>query len=342
MTATPDLARPGPDVRALLGPTAPSVLIETGADAGFTFALAGTPATGSGKRSEPLMLRVATTPSAWAAIEHETRMLVELRRRRLGPVESTLPRYVATRYLDGHPAVVSSSLPGRSMAVGCHRWMHTARPELVRRDFRLAGSWLARFQDASFAPSVATTWGAEVGAALERRWCGHPELADALVRVARATRGIDGVVLEQCVVHGDFTADNVLVDEAADDGRGAVSGVLNWTRGELAGSPLRDLGCFAAAYSAGLDHATRPGHRVLGHPGLRRTGPAPGLRHTLLGHGWYARVVREYLTAGLTRLGLPAARAGDVLVLAIAEIAATSHDPHSAEDHLAVLAELPE
>ena len=324
-----------PDLRALLGPHAPSVLIEAGDHAGFTFALAGTEPGIGGRRAEPLTLKVATGPSARSAVERETRMLVELRRRRLGAVQNTIPRYAGTRYYDGHPAVLCSTLPGESMAVGYHQLLHTARPELVRRDLALAGSWLAAFQQASFGPTTASTWVAETREAVERRWCGHALLDPARAILDRAAERLDGHAVELCAVHGAFTYENVLV------GPDGVTGVLNWSRGELEGSPLRDLGRFAVAYSASLDRGTRPGRRVLGHPGLRRGPGLPGLRYTLLGRSWYARVVRGYLADGLTRLGIPEQRAGDVLVAAIGEVAATSHDERTAEDHLAALADLP-
>ncbi|MGO4255111.1 phosphotransferase [Marmoricola sp. RAF53] len=343
MTVPTDLGRPLPDVRALLGPAAPSVLIETGRADALTFALAGAPATGAGKGLEPLTVKVATCPATAAAVERETRMLVELRRRRLGrAVETTIPRYVGTRYSDGLPAVVTSTLPGRSMAVEYDRWMHTARPGQVRRDYWLAGAWLARFQDASFGVTAPSTWVAEVGETLERRWSGHPALPAARSRLARAAGALDGRAVEHTVAHGDFTFENLLV------GSDGVTGVLNWSRGELEASPLRDLGRFAVTYSAALDRGTRPGASVLGHPGLRRmpgtqgTPALPGLHYTLLGRTWYARVVRAYLTDGLVRLGLDPAVAGDVFVAATGEVAATSHEPRIAEGHLTALADLPE
>jgi hypothetical protein len=119
--------------------------------------------------------------------------------------------------------------------------------------------------------------------------------------------------VDRTVVHGDFSHRNVLVD--AD--RAMVTGVVNWTAGELEGSPLRDLARFALRYSQPL-----------------------GTGLVLLGKGWYPHTVRSFLRAGLDRLGVPADLWFDLVAAGIAEIASEDLDEHVAEDHLATLCSL--
>ena len=90
-------------------------------------------------------------------------------------------------------------------------------------------------------------------------------------------------------MHGDFWFGNLLV--AGD----AVTGVVDWENGGVTGCPLRDLARFPLSYSLYLDRHTRPGHRVLGHRGLRRDGFGAGVRYALLGSGWLPDLVRGFL-----------------------------------------------
>jgi hypothetical protein len=280
-------------------------------------------------------VKIPATPAAGATVEREGRMLVELRRMPLGRIAHTVPRYVGSRSLGGLPVLVSTAMPGTPMAVCYHQWLHTARPEPVRRDFRAAGEWLAALQTVTSRRHAPVTWPEDVATDLAHRWDGHPQLTPALDRLSAAAVGLSGHRLPLCTVHGDFWFGNVLVEA------GEVSGVIDWEAAETTGSPLRDLVRFALSYSLYLDRHTRAGHRVPGHRSLRRTGFAPGVRYALLGEGWYPTLVRSFLRDGLARLRLPTGRWYAAALTGVAEIAASANDPDFAAGHLELIASLP-
>jgi hypothetical protein len=324
------------DVRTLLDEWAPGVVItrDESRDT-LTCFLPGAPASDVRPRTDPLMLRVPTSPDAVPSVQHEARLLVDLRRRRLGPIERTIPRHVGVHQLDGLPVTLASVVPGRPMSVDYERRLHVARPDLVRRDFRLAGDWLAGFQDASAAATSRTTWASEVLDSLHGRLAWDPHGAAALTTLASSARLLDGPFLQRTAVHGDFWHGNLLL------GEGEVSGVVNWTSGEAEGWPLRDLVRFALRYSELLVQHARAGHRVPGHPGLRRAGIAPGISYGLLGAGWYPRMVRAHLRDGLAEMGLPSELWYHAALVGIAEMAAASRDDLRASELVALLAVLP-
>lgn len=324
------------DVRALFDGTACGVLItKDEAHGTLTYTRPGAPASDAGPRTEPMTVRVPITLDASRLVQHEARLLVELRRRRLGPIERTIPRHVGVRHLDGLPVAMASLVPGRPMSADYDGWLHVARPDQVRRDFRHASGWLSRFQEASRAGISRTTWAAEVVETLHDRADRHPLLADGLIRLAPAMDRLDGHLVGRTAVHGDYWHANLLVHEAE------IGGVVNWSHGELEGWPMRDLVRFALRYSHHLVQQTRPGRRVTGHPGLRRVGPAPGIRYALVGGGWYPRIVRAHLRDGLVRLGVPAHLWYDAALVGIAELAAEARDGRAARELLAVLVSLP-
>ncbi|MFZ2013114.1 MAG: aminoglycoside phosphotransferase family protein [Nocardioides sp.] len=290
----------------------------------------------SGRRpGEQLAVKLPTTPRASTAVETEGRMLVALRRLPLGALHDTVPRYVESIQEDGTTVLVSTLVTGTPMSVGYHRYLHTARPDAVRADFRRAGGWLRAFQRQTGTTTGALTWPASVHDEVAGRWDGHPDLPAALSRLAGARERLHGLTTPTTVVHGDFWFGNVLV---TDD---AVSGVIDWEAGSPAGCPLRDLARFALSYCLYLDRHTRPGHRVLGHPGLRRSTFGAGVRYGLLGSGWLPALVRDFLGSGLEDLGLPRVAWYDVALVGLGEVAATANDETFGADHLSLLAGLP-
>jgi hypothetical protein len=295
-------------------------------DAKLTFVTTG---------DDRLAVKLATTVAAGPAVEREGRMLVELRRMPLGRLARTIPRYVESSRRDGRAVLVSSALPGTPMSVGYHQWLHTARPQQVGCDFTLAGGWLHELQGATTGGRAPLTWAAEVAETLAGRWDGHPSLDAALARLRFAHRHLGAHTAVSTAVHGDFWCGNVLVAD------GAVSGVVDWEAGVTSGFPLRDPARFALSYALYLDRHTRPGHRVLGHPGLRRTGFGPGIGYALQGTGWLPTLVRSFLAESLTRLGLPPALWYDVALTGIGEVAACANDDAFGAGHLELLAGLP-
>ena len=304
-------------------------------DAKLTFVLTR-PLDDRGRREcSPLAVKIPVTAHAGNAVEHEAKMLVELRRMRLGDLARTVPRYVESMHVDGRPVLVSTALTGAPMSVGYHRWLHTARPDRVRSDFRVALGWLAEFQAATAHESRPLTWGDEVADVLRGRWDGHPDLDAALARVSVAQQHFAGAPAPRTAVHGDFWFGNVLVAD------GTVRGVVDWEAGAADGWPLRDLARFVLSYLLYLDRHTRPGHAVLGHPSLRRTGMAPGVVYGLLGRGWMARLARSALMEALSGLGLPTTWWYPVALTGIGEVAASANDDEFGAGHLQLLAGLP-
>jgi hypothetical protein len=324
------------NVQPLLDADSPGVLIAASRDPDAKLTYVRTErTTDPANPQERLVVKVPSTPGAGVAVEREGRMLVELRRMRLGSVTGTIPRYVESRLFQGRPVVVSTAMPGHPMSVDYHQWLHTSRPDAVRRDFELAGDWLAQFQAASSTKAGAVTWPEQVADDLCVRRPDHPLLAAALANLEEAQASLGECMTKGSAVHGDFWFGNLLVE------RGLLVGVVDWESGERDGSPLRDLARFALSYSLYLDRHTRLGHRVLGHPGLRRTGCAPGIRYALLGDGWLPRLVRTFLGDGLARLGLSRSLWYAVALTGIGEVAAMANDDQFAALHLELLAGLP-
>jgi hypothetical protein len=338
MTDTPLAIQPRPrsvhDV--LFAPSTRGVLIAASKnpDAKLTFIV--TPPAGvypSGPLG-PVAVKIPATAAAGGAVEHEGRVLVQLHAAQLGTIADTLPRYVETVDSDGLPALVSTALRGTPMSVGYNHWLHTARPARVAEDFVLAGGWLRRLQAATAGERTRFDWAADVCDSLRKRWPAHPQLDAALVRLTSADHQLSSHLARRTAVHGDYWFGNLLVAD------GTISGVVDWEGGASDGWPLRDLVRFALSYSLYLDRHTRPGHRVLGHRGLRRDGFAPGITYALLGQGWLPELVRSFLCNGLTELGLPPDLWYHAAVTGIGEVAALANNDAFGAAHLGLLAGL--
>jgi hypothetical protein len=280
-------------------------------------------------------IKLPTTDVAGGAVCREGRLLVALRCLQLGPVGATIPRYVRSSTLDGRPVLVSAALPGSPMSVGYHAWRHTARHRSVARDFAAAAGWLRDFQQATAGPTQQVTWPAEVAEALAGRWDGHPALPPALDRLQVARAALAGHRMPLTAVHGDFWCGNILLRG------GQVTGVVDWEAGAVAGCALRDAARFVLSYSLYLDRHTGADKAVSGHRGLRRDAFGAGIRHALVGDGWYPRLTRRFLADGLARHDLPRSLWYAVALAGLGEVAASANDDQFGEDHLRLLAELP-
>jgi hypothetical protein len=303
-------------------------------DAKVTFVVTQPEGDREAKQSQTLAVKIPVTGEAGLTVEHEGRMLVELRRMRLGAITSTIPRYVESRQVAGRPVLVSTAMPGAPMSIGYHQWMHTARPVAVKRDFDLAEAWLTEFQAASARLPAPVTWAGDVAEALTGRWDGHPALDAARRNLMIAHARLTPYHLPETAVHGDFWFGNLLLSG------GKLTGVVDWENSAPSGQPLRDVARFVLSYALYLDRHTRVGHRVLGHQGLKREGFGPGIRYGLLGRGWFPRLVRAFLSHGLGRLGMSYTRWYDVALVGLGEIAVTANEDAFGEGHLELLASL--
>ncbi len=331
--ARPTLRPHRPSGRLLDGAAAPGVLISASRDpdAKLTFVTTGARTAGA----ERLAVKIPATDAAGVAVDREGRMLVDVRRLGLGPLAATLPRYVDSLDVDGRPVLVSTAVPGVPMSIAYHRWGHTARRGPVRDDVEAAFGWLAQFQAATSRAEAPAPWPAQVLEQVCGRWDGHPALAPARLRLERAVRALAGTRTLTTAVHGDFWFGNLLTDD------GRVSGVVDWEGAVLHGSPLPDAVRFVLSYGLYLDRHTRPGHRVLGHPRLVRTGFAPGIGYTLCGAGWFPDLARRALAGHLQQAGVSPALWYDAALVGVGEVAATANDDDFGAGHLELLATLP-
>lgn len=324
-------ARPRSVQDLLFAPSTRGVLIAASRDPDAKLTFIVTPSAGT----SPVAIKIPATPMAASAIGCETRMLLDLREVSLGSIAATVPQYVDTLDSNGLPALVSTALHGTPMSIGYHHWRHTARPRLVAADFTVAGDWLRQFQTATAGERGRIEWAAEVGYQLRHRWPDHPQLEAALLRLASADRRLDVQQVARTMVHGDYWFGNLLLQD------GAITGVVDWEGGGSNGWPLRDLVRFALSYCLYLDRHTRPGHRVLGHRGLRRTGFGAGISYGLLAEGWLPDLVRCYLREGLVSLGLPPQLWYSAALTGLGEVAALANDDEFGSNHLGLLARLP-
>jgi phosphotransferase family enzyme len=299
-------------------------------DAKLTFVITG-PQCGP----TPRVVKIPATATAGEAVDREGRMLVEVRRLGLGRLAPTVPRYVESLTIEGRPVLIATAVPGTPMTIGYHRWPHTARPSAVRGDFHAALTWLAGFQRSTARGEARDDWAAQVLEAVRGRWDGHPALADAVVRLEAAADSLSRSRCPDTAVHGDFWFGNLLVQG------GSVSGVVDWENAAPLGCPLRDLARFVLSYALYLDRHTRAGHRVLGHPALRRGQFGAGIRYALCDAGWFPDLVRGTLGRELGRLGISPSAWYDVALTGIGEVAAAANDDEFGAGHLQLLASLP-
>jgi hypothetical protein len=320
------------DLRALLSaPGSRTVLLDGSRDpnSGVTVLL-----TAPGADEPHLAVKIATTPAAADVIEREARFLVELRRRPLPRVGSTLPRHAGVFDADGMLAVAAAVVPGVPMRTGYHAFRHIARPASVRADFAAAETWLAALHADSMADTAPVALLDGVAERIAARWPADLAAGALAEKLAPLAARLAAASTPRTISHGDFWAGNLLL--TAD----AVTGVVDWAAGELCDEPLRDVARFALSYSLYLDRHTRPGRRVPGHPGLRADGWGAGIRYAIAGQGWYGQLVRDFVTAALVRLGAPAGLWRDVLLAGLAEVAASADHPDFAAHHRDLLLQL--
>jgi aminoglycoside phosphotransferase len=283
-----------------------------------------------GARRPARVVKVPTTAAAEVAVEAE-RSVLEGLSRRTDVAALGVPRVTGTPIVDGRAAVCTTALPGVPMQTRYHRWGRTARRRAVGSDLAAAFDWLAVLQRRTAGEAVAVRLLADGLAAVERRWPGDAIARDVVERLAPAARELAARRAPACAVHGDFWAGNLLLEGDV------VTGVVDWECGELSGDPTRDVARLPLSYALYLDRHTRPGHRVPGHRGLRADTWGAGLAYAVRGTGWFPTVVREYVSAALTRLGLPDELWCDVLLMGIADVAATADHPDFARSHVDLL-----
>lgn len=284
-----------------------------------------------GEDRPALVVKVPTTDEAAAAVERERCLLLALHAGDLGPLASTVPSVLGTLDWHGRRALLMTAVPGSPLATAYHRWRHCGSPSSVAADFGAAAAWLEAFQLRTSSPPAAHPR-EPLAAQLRRRFAADPDIEDVAVRLGRWEDALDEGA--RAAVQGDFWFGNLLVAD------GAVSGVVDWEKGEEAAAPVRDWARFALSYALYLDRHTRAGRRVRGHRGLRAGAWGVGIAYAIEGEGWFPALVRDFLGQGLRLAGLPPRLWRHLALAGIAEVAAGADHEEFAAHHLQLLRRL--
>ncbi len=288
-----------------------------------------------GEADQPrLAVKLATNRVTADLIVRESRLLADLECRQMGHVDPTLPRLAGVFDLDGMPAVATTVVPGIPIRTAYHEFRHVARRDLVKADFAAASRWLAGLHADSMAETAPISLLTGVPELVTARWPNDPVASAVAQGLECVAARLAAGRTPRTVVHGDFWAGNALVTDRV------VTGVVDWASGQLSGEPLGDVARFALSYALYLDRHTRPGRAVVGHPGLRADGWGAGIRYALAGQQWFGRLVRDFVTGALVRLGAPAGLWREVLLAGLAEIAVVADHPDFAAQHRDLLLRL--
>ncbi|MBC9822414.1 phosphotransferase family protein [Terrabacter sp. MAHUQ-38] len=297
-------------------------------------------------RTPLLAVKVALTTGARAAVAAEARALQQLAEGDPTLVGGTVPRLLDVRHDAAGAVMVTTAHEGVPMSIDYHRWRHTSSARAVQHDFECAGTWLDSLADAGLPPghvqsptaignAVGTGCGTagSIARALVARW---PSDASAHALAEHVTSIASDLSADRpaSVVHGDFWCGNILRRD------GAVAGVIDWEHATFIDDPLRDRARFALSYALYLDRHTTPGRRVAGHRGLVAGPWGEGVRYAFAGSGWLPDLMRRFVSDGLQATGRDPGLWREVLLLGLAEIAATSDHGDFAHHHLSLGAEL--
>jgi hypothetical protein len=231
---------------------------------------------------------IADREESTAAVEHEGRLLVELRRGDYGLAARVAPRHIGVAEHVGRPVLLMSPPAGPPLGSTGHR--------PTRRDVAAVIEWLAALWDGGRPDSCPTDLGASAVDALLTRHSADAARADVLDRLCIARARLSRVRVPQTLSHGALTPDRITVTQDR------VTGVDDWGCGTIAGDPLRDLAGFAVACAElQMDFLL----------GSRRS---------------VATALRAGIRTGLTALGVDAHLCDEVLLLAVAEQAAATDE----------------
>jgi len=275
-----------------------------------------------------LAVKAPTTDAAARAVEAETRLLIDVAKLQLAQILDTIPRVEEVVDFNGRPAAVTTALQGTPMTTTYLRWRHTARSSRVEADFAAVADWLAELQRRTAAHAAPVDMDGEVTSRLRSRFADDQQLGADLDRLAELHEKLNQQSVRRTTVHGDLWSGNILV------AGGKVTGVIDWECGRVSGEPVRDLVRFALMYALYLDRRTKPGRRVVGHPGLRAGEWGVGVEYALDGTGWFPELFRGFLSKGLARLGASPESWRDAAVAGIAEVAALTDEQGFARRHL--------
>ena len=276
-------------------------------------------------------LKLPATAAARDCVAREAAFLTEIHRRFDHAALSTVPRVLPT-FECGLPegSLVVQALGGVPLATLYRGAGHVRRPFAVQADLTMVSVWLQEIQGATRSSHGTIELCDAVAAAVVARFPDD-------VRAARALRVLEPVAREfsrfrgpKTVVHGDLWLANILTES------GTVTGVIDWESAELVGEPLRDVARFALTYALYLDRQTRPGRRVRGH-GFRAGPWGAGIEYVLTADSWFPRLVQAFVCGAMARLGADPVWWRELMLVGLADVAATADDPDWAYAHLTLL-----
>jgi aminoglycoside phosphotransferase len=280
-----------------------------------------------------LVVKIATTPGATAAVLAEAAALRRLQHADPTRVGGTVPACLDVRVVAGLGVLTTSACPGVPLSTLYHQWRHTASPARVCADFAAAGSWLGELarvtEDGLSEPQdlptrIRTRWPDDLVAS--RVAAG---VAEDLARLGPAHTGASAGI-----VHGDFWPGNILCRT------GTVTGVVDWEHAAHGSDPLRDRTRFVLGYTLYLDRHTVPGRVVAGHAGLVAGAWGEPVRYLLRGSSWYTETVVGFVDEGLVATGRPTGLWREALLVGLGEIAALSDHAGFARQHLELASEI--
>jgi hypothetical protein len=280
-----------------------------------------------------LVVKVATTPGATAAVLAEATALRRLEHADPGRVGGTVPACLDIRVVSGLGVLTTSACPGVPLSTLYHHWRHTTSPRLVRADFAAAATWLLELarvtEEGSRRPD-------DFPALIQARWPGDLLAGRVAAGVAehQARLGPPDTGGGAGIVHGDFWCGNILCRA------GTVTGVVDWEHAVHDSDPLRDRARFALGYTLYLDRHTAAGHVVAGHPGLVAGPWGEPVRYLLRGTSWYTETVARFVEEGLVATGRPPGLWREALLVGLGEIAALSDHAGFAREHLELAGEV--
>lgn len=286
------------------------------------------------------VVKVARDSNADVALAHEYRILTTLRGALSPPLLDQIPEPLFLEQLGGRSCLGVGVVDGDPMMVGYRDPSHTADESSVRADLEVAATWLDAFQQEThrgFFPMNGTTL-ASFAEPILRAYeavIGIDDTVAALFREVRArAQELFGLPIPVTAVHGDYRPGNLLVREDV------VTGVVDWERGRVSGSPLWDVYRFSMSYGFSLKRAATagtpeiPGHAERArfeHPWARygASANAVGFAYTFFSQSRLPRLVRASIDTHLEALGLPPEANAVFFPLFLAEQAAALTDPGS-------------
>jgi Phosphotransferase enzyme family len=265
-----------------------------------------------------LAIKVPATRAAAASIAAEQCVLSDLHVRLHGPLLASIPRLEDLRELRGRKLLVTTAMAGSPMTTRYHAWRHLASPAAVRADLLEVESWLGRFQRATAGPRAPVDMDGGSTEILRQRFADDARRDEVLARLSDVHARLATTSTPRTCVHGDFWFGNILF--TGDQ----ISGVIDWEAGSASGEPLRDLVRFALTYALYLDRHSRAGHRVAGHRGLWAGEWGAGIVWAVDGEGWFPDLVRDFVRAGMARLGANPRYWREAMLAGLADVAASA------------------